>query len=153
MPAFLLPVTHIQQSDEGFCLPACAQMVIRFQGRHLTEEFLADIFQATAPAGAVFSSVSRLEHHDCRVRFGSLTPEQLRVALQRGLPVICRLWTVMLDYWAEDTPHVAVVVGYDGEYVYLNDPAFAEAPQRVLWDGFLAAWEEYDRMAAIIRVL
>lgn len=59
----------------------------------------------------------------------------------------------MLDHWqGEDSSHVAVVVGYDDEYVYLNDPAFADAPQRVLWDGFLAAWEEYDRMAAIVSV-
>lgn len=66
----------------------------------------------------------------------------------------------MLDYWLpEDASHAAVVVGYDDEYVYpstgsghrLNDPAFADTPQRVLWDGFLAAWEEYDRMAAIIQ--
>lgn len=57
----------------------------------------------------------------------------------------------MLPYWTYPTAHVAVVVGYDDQRVYLNDPAFPEAPQSVLWDGFLAAWEEYDRMAAIIR--
>ena len=58
----------------------------------------------------------------------------------------------MLPYWNdENISHVAIVVGYDERYVYLNDPAFPTAPQPVLWDGFLAAWEEYDRMAAIIQ--
>jgi hypothetical protein len=43
-----------------------------------------------------------------------------------------------------------VVVGYDESVVYLNDPAFASAPQPVVWDAFLAAWAEYDETAVAI---
>lgn len=58
----------------------------------------------------------------------------------------------MLPYWEyRDTSHVVVIVGYDDRNVSLNDPAFADAPKSVLWDGFMAAWEEYDRQAAIIE--
>ena len=44
------------------------------------------------------------------------------------------------------------VVGFDDVQVYLNDPAFANAPQMVLWDSFLAAWAEYDETAILIQV-
>lgn len=152
MPAILLPVEHFSQSDDGYCLPACAQMVLQYYGRRLSEQYFVDLFQATAPAGAIFSYGMRLERLGYRVTFGSLTEAELRSTLNRGIPLICRLWTVMLDHWmGEETPHVAVVVGYDERYVYLNDPAFPTAPQPVLWDGFLAAWVEYDQMAAIIQ--
>ena len=57
----------------------------------------------------------------------------------------------MLTYWKEETFHAVVVVGYDDEQLYLNDPAFAAAPQTVGWDSFLAAWAEYDEVAIVIQ--
>lgn len=59
----------------------------------------------------------------------------------------------MLTYWTEASFHVLVVVGFDDEKVYLNDPAFADAPQVALWDSFLAAWAEYDEAAVVIQTL
>ncbi|MBX3000806.1 MAG: C39 family peptidase [Caldilineaceae bacterium] len=75
----------------------------------------------------------------------------LRNELANGRPLIARVWTFMLDYWQEiDVSYVIVVVGYDNNHVYVNDPAFPTAPHAVLWDSFLAAWIEYDYRAALI---
>jgi uncharacterized protein YvpB len=57
----------------------------------------------------------------------------------------------MLDYWPVETSHVVLIVGYDEQNVYINDPAFAEAAHTVPWDAFLAAWAEFDEMAVIIH--
>ena len=76
--------------------------------------------------------------------------ESWNLILNDGLPIIVRVWTAMLDYWPVTTSHVVVVVGYDNTFVFINDPAFAAAPQSVLWDAFLAAWAEYDETAVII---
>lgn len=52
----------------------------------------------------------------------------------------------------EESFHVVVAVGFDEAQVYLNDPAFADAPQVTPWDSFLAAWAEYDEAAIVIQV-
>jgi hypothetical protein len=46
-----------------------------------------------------------------------------------------------------------VVVGYDERSVFFNDPAYPNAPQRVVWNAFLAAWAEYDETAVVISIL
>ena len=49
-----------------------------------------------------------------------------------------------------DTSHVVVIVGLDDARVYVNDPAFDQAPMAVSQISFLAAWTEFDRTAASI---
>ncbi|MCP4362901.1 MAG: hypothetical protein GY796_33265 [Chloroflexi bacterium] len=86
-----------------------------------------------------------------QVKVGELSRTDLERNLRKNQPVIVRLWTVMLDYWNVETSHVVAVIGFDEDSVYLNDPAFSSAPQKVTWDGFLAAWAEYDETAVIIN--
>ncbi|MBI3959964.1 MAG: C39 family peptidase [Chloroflexi bacterium] len=150
MPSVLLPVPLYSQSRPGTCLPACARMVLAYFDHTISEESIGRVL-GTRHAGTPVPNITRLSSLGFSVRYAALTESDVQLQLQAEQPLICRLWTVMLDYWPTDTPHVAVVVGYDDRYVYLNDPAFPDAPQRVLWDGFLAAWEEYDCMAAIIQ--
>lgn len=151
MPTVLLPVPHFEQSQHGYCLPACVQMVLAHQNRQMSEQALVEIL-GTQPFGTPISSVNKLKALHCQVTFRSFSAAELKSCLQQGLPVIARVWTGMLTYWAEITFHVVVVVGYDEEQVFLNDPAFATAPQVVLWDGFLAAWAEYDEVGVVLQV-
>lgn len=152
MPSVLLPVPHQTQSFEATCLPASIQMVLGFLSREISESRLIRVLNTDPMAGTPFPRIMRVERFGCRVELVTLDDSGVRQKLHNRQPLITPLWTEMLPYWRYGTAHVAVVVGYDDEYVYLNDPAFADAPQRVLWDGFLAAWEEYDRKAAIVSV-
>ena len=153
MPSVLLPVTHRVQQTDGLCLAVAASMVLDFLGESLSESELIRRLQIRIPIGTPFPMIEKVQTRKATARITSLSDVQLRLHLDAGQPVICRVWTVMLSYWDyRDTSHVVVVVGYDEQHVYLNDPAFADAPKRVLWDRFLAAWEEYDRQAAIIHI-
>lgn len=152
MPGVLLPIAHQIQSFEATCLPASIQMVLGYLGREISESRLIRVLNTDPMAGTPFPRITRVERFGCRVELVTLDASGLRQKLHNRQPLITPLWTEMLPYWSYGTAHVAVVVGYDDRYVYLNDPAFAVAPQRVLCDGFLAAWEEYDRMAAIISL-
>ncbi len=149
MPNALLSVPHFEQSRDGFCLPACIQMVLAYWGRSITEAELAKQLQTTS-LGTPIRHVERLRRYGYRVEFGSSTVQQMKEHLTAGRPVITRLWTEMLDYWDTVTSHVVVVTGFDEHYVYLNDPGWATFPMAVLWDGFLAAWAEFDETSAII---
>jgi uncharacterized protein YvpB len=43
-----------------------------------------------------------------------------------------------------------LVVGFDEHAVYINDPAFEQAPQRVPRADFELAWLEFDYRYAVI---
>ena len=149
MPNVLLPVPHFEQSRDGNCLPACVQMVLAFWGEKLTEAVLVKQL-GTKQYGTPIRNAERLRRRGYDVTVGSLNRADLELHLANEQPVITRVWTAMLDYWDIPTSHVVVVVGYDESTVLLNDPAFSSAPQTVSWDGFLAAWAEYDETAVVI---
>ena len=67
-----------------------------------------------------------------------------------GQPCIVFVRTGDLPYWSYATSHAVVVVGIDDDNVYLNDPYFEKAPQRVSHDEFLLAWSEFDYTYAVI---
>jgi uncharacterized protein YvpB len=56
-----------------------------------------------------------------------------------------------LEYWQVDCSHVAVVVGIDDTFVYLNDPFFDSSPQEASLASFLQAWASNGHLAAVLR--
>jgi ABC-type bacteriocin/lantibiotic exporter with double-glycine peptidase domain len=50
------------------------------------------------------------------------------------------------------THHAVVIIGIDGDRVYLNDPAFVTAPQIVARDEFEPAWIEHNYRFAVITL-
>jgi len=150
MPGVLLPAPHFEQSRDGTCLPACARMVLAYWGRQATEVEIADLLGAQV-FGTAISNVARLTRLGYAIQHSHFDLDRLHRELDDRIPVIVRLWTGFLDYWAVETSHVAVVVGIDDDCVYLNDPAFPDHPQRVAVNSFLAAWAEYDETAVVIK--
>ena len=149
MPAILLPLPHFKQSRDGMCLPACVRMILAYLGDEQPESRLAKLLR-TEEFGAPVFNAKYVQKLGYSVFVGFLSKDKLERQLLQGHPVIARVWTAMLDYSIDVTSHVVVVVGFDSTHVYLNDPAFAAAPQKVLWDAFLAAWAEYDERSVII---
>lgn len=64
------------------------------------------------------------------------------------MPVV---WPLALSYWTIDTRHALVVAGYDPEFVWLYDPAFSDAPIKVLADELMLAWLEFDYQYAVLK--
>jgi ABC-type bacteriocin/lantibiotic exporter with double-glycine peptidase domain len=149
MPNVLLPLPHFEQTRDGLCLPTCVQMVLAYYGDQHTEADLATLLGAKQ-FGTPISNAERLRAAGYNVVIQQMTQEELETRLTQNQPVIVRIWTAMLDYWNVTTSHVAVAVGFDETNIYLNDPAFANAPTVINWDAFLAAWAEYDETAVII---
>lgn len=149
MPNVLLPVPFFRQSRDGFCLPACARMILAYWGQMTTEAEMSRLL-GTKSYGTPFSNITRLTQRGFQVEFGSQNESWLRRCLDNRRPVIARLWTEMLDYWTVDTSHVVVIVGLDDTRVVVNDPAFDQSPMVVSQISFLAAWTEFDHTAASI---
>lgn len=150
MPSILLPVPHYPQTGKHNCLPACARMVLGYLGLSATEEELA-VQLGTTPLGTTGRNLLRLQDYLLSVVYGPLTISLLKTELNQSRPVIVLVSTIFLDYWQRDTAHAVVVVGYDDDHLFLNDPAFANAPQTVTVDGILAAWGEFDFLAGVVK--
>lgn len=150
MARILLPVPHYKQLGIYNCLPACARMGLSYVGKHVSEEELVGQLGTTA-LGTPGSRLLRLQNAELEVFYGSLTLSLLHNSLERGIPVIVLVNTFFLDYWQSETAHAVLVIGYDEEGVFLNDPAFETAPQKASENGFLAAWGEFDYLGGIIQ--
>jgi uncharacterized protein YvpB len=125
-------------------------MVLAYTGRNLSEAALAEQLK-TRDFGTPLSNALRLKQWRLVVEVGSITENRLKTEMLEGRPVIARVWTAMLNYWEVETSHVVVVVGFDDWGVYVNDPAADTWPIRISWDGFLAAWFEFNQTVVIIR--
>jgi ABC-type bacteriocin/lantibiotic exporter with double-glycine peptidase domain len=125
-------------------------MVLSYLGQEISEtELVAQL--GTTALGTLGNRLLRLSSASLDVDFNPLTLPLVCDKLNIGIPVIALTRTLFLDYWQSDLAHAVVVVGYDDEYLLLNDPEFEDAPQRATPDGFLAAWGEFDYLAGTIK--
>jgi hypothetical protein len=75
----------------------------------------------------------------------------LQQAIANAETPVAFLRTGELPYWEQDTPHAVVIVGIDRGTIYLNDPAFENAPIPVLVGDYELAWDEFDRQWATVK--
>jgi hypothetical protein len=103
----LLPVPHFQQSDEGYCLPACARMVLSYLGLERDEAGISQIL-ATKKYGTPSFAIERLSDPDIEVIYQEWSVAELLARLDAGHPVIVLVRTIFLDYYQEDFAHAMV---------------------------------------------
>lgn len=107
----------------------------------------------TVSWGTPHRNITRLIELDPKIRVvyqqGEL-PDLLN-AIDAGYPPVAFAWTGELPYWSLSTWHAVVVVGYGEQNVFVNDPAFEEAPQVVSRGDFDLAWIAYDSYYAFIE--
>jgi len=114
-------------------------MVLGYYGDQRTESELEHLLNCTL-FGATAQSVMSVTQlgYNVNLRYSSL--EELKAFLEVGHPAIAFVRTGELDYWQNDFQHAIVVVGYDEDYIYINDPYFEEAPQKTRIETFQLAW-------------
>jgi len=124
-------------------------MVLAAMGDDFSEERLA-AWLGSYEFGTPASRVTRLRRWGYRVEFGLATIDDLRTQLQLGWHPIVFVRADLLP-WADFGGFHALVVGEVTENtVYVFDPVLDDGPTALSLDGLLLAWEEFDRLAAII---
>ena len=152
MPTLSLPIEHYPQEEEAGCLAACAQMVLAGLGVTLSQPELNQLFELT-PLGVPLSRLTRLDQYGVKVTIHrNGTQDDLTQAVDQNIPPIVFIRTDQLSYWQEDTQHALVVRGYDGLNFLVNDPAFPNAPQAILADELVLAWDEFDNTYALLTL-
>ena len=125
-------------------------MVLQHIGVETTQSRLNRLFGLTS-IGAPYSNIRRLDQLGIQVTVAAGDDSTIRSAIDRNQPVIVFIKTGDLSYWPDNTSHAIVVVGYDDEHVFLNDPVFVDAPKRSAWNEFMLAWSEQDYMLALVE--
>ncbi|MEJ2750598.1 MAG: cysteine peptidase family C39 domain-containing protein [Anaerolineae bacterium] len=147
----ILPVPHILQTRQADCLAACAAMVLSHLNKPLPYADLLTLLNIQW-FGAPFSNIRALEQMDVHILYQQGILDDLSNHLAGGQPIITPVFTGELPYTNEATNHAVVVVGMGEHYVYINDPAVAEAPIPVPKGDFELAWMERNEWYAVIRI-
>lgn len=146
----LLPVPFRLQKAEGYCLPACVEMVLAFYGVAITQEQLARLLETDPLIGTPFSRISRLEttrlaNRELFVEMGKhISWDYLCAIVASGKPCITAVDLSFMPYSLVDSRHVVVVVGWDGDSIFVLDPAESVSVIQIAKDGFIAAWTEME---------
>ena len=149
--ANVLSVPHFSQATDGYCLPACAQMVLNYLGVVRSQAELALQLGTRANIGTPHSHLSRLQSPTIDVLYSTGDLDDLRQHVERGQPVIVFVQAGELSNWrGRKSRHALVVVGMDAEIVSVLDPAAQPEPIAVPLGDFMLAWDEMDNTFAMI---
>jgi ABC-type bacteriocin/lantibiotic exporter with double-glycine peptidase domain len=149
----LLPVPFHKQKANGYCLPACVQMVLAYQNYTRSQDDLAQLLAIHPGLGAPTRSVLHLASDNLLVRYDEGSLPQIEDWLKASLPVIVFVQSGELAYWqGEAFQHAVVVVGLDDTAVWLLDPGKDNQPIAVPVDEFMLAWLEMDYLCATLNL-
>jgi uncharacterized protein YvpB len=151
MPKTLLAVSHLRQQAESDCLPVCIQMALSYLGRSVPYADLVRLL-GTRWFGTLSENILRLEQIDIQVTLRELSLAEIEAALIRQQPIIAFVTTADLPYWPTASDHVVVIVGIDEQFVYVNDPYVAEAPQSVSRPSFELAQQRFEYRCALLAL-
>jgi ABC-type bacteriocin/lantibiotic exporter with double-glycine peptidase domain len=145
-----IPVPHLEQKQQSDCLAACAAMVLAYLGETIDYGRLLTLLNISS-YGAPRRNITRLARLGVEVVYREANVGILLDILRRGDPVIVFVDTGELSYWTEGTNHAVVVIGAEGDFVLINDPAVDEGARSVPIAEFELAWLNADYACAIIQ--
>ena len=143
----MLLVPYAAQISDGACLPACAQMVLAYYGRQVSQTQLIRLL-GTTDAGTPFSRLRLLSQLGIIV---DVRADGALAELQAKLPAIVGLHAGWLSDHCVESQHAVVVIGIDSEGIVILDPAQGADPIRLSETELLAAWIELDCIFAFVR--
>lgn len=125
-------------------------MLLDYCGVRVAYDRLLDLL-AVGPHGTPGRYLLELRRLGLSVTYGPASLAEVEEHLEQGQPCIALVRTRELPYWSIATDHAVVVIGLDKEHVFVNDPYFEDAPQRVPIGDFVLAWLEFDYRCGVIR--
>lgn len=146
----LLRVSHKEQSQQSDCLAACAAMVLEYLDINASYKDLLKRLKVNQ-YGALYKNLYYLQDLGVKVLLAQGEIENLSDSLARNVPPIAFVDTRELSYWYAESYHAVVIVGIENNQVFINDPAFADAPKRVSVDEFILAWIGMEQFYALVE--
>ncbi|MCB0097821.1 MAG: peptidase C39 family protein [Caldilineaceae bacterium] len=146
-----LSVPHFPQQADGYCLPACVQMVMAYWGIDRDQSKLARELRTIVGAGTPGSRLLHLASRSLDVHYGEGVIDDLRSALNQGIPPIVLVNTMHFPHWQLQTAHAVVITDMGEAEVLMNDPGVEHGPISVSFGDFYLAWDEMANLYGLIR--
>lgn len=144
-----------QQKQYNDCLVACCQQILENFGIEKSDSWLWSLLVSSQGEYTVFTYLKKLEGSLGIVvelhRYGTIADFEQYIEL--GLPIIVAVSADIPNDWPYYRDHAVVVIGFDDEAVYVNDPAQSETGLHVDNIDFLHAWNLRDFQYAVIRLV
>lgn len=143
---------HWQQQHEDDCLVACCKMVLDYLGIAKSEAWLWQRLKTgeVTPFPNVAKLADELGLTVEVTEWGELTT--FGAYIESGLPILVAVNADDPQYWPYVPNHAVVIVGFDEQFVFVNDPAHPEMPLEIGIDTFLLAWSSRNYEYAVIRL-
>jgi len=125
-------------------------MVLAYWGVERTQAALAAELGTDPVGGTPCSRVLRLRLPSLSVSYLQAGWEDVERWLTGNVPVIALVRTQQLPHWSRRSAHAVVVVGLEETAVWINDPAFEQAPISVSVGDFRLACDDMDNRVVII---
>lgn len=127
-------------------------MVLAYLGLSRTQDALGKTLGLNPPFGTRHSNIKKLASTKIKVTYETGDLATIRHWLEQDTPVIVFVQAGDLPHWSgHNFQHVVVVVGVEGQMVYLMDPALDEGPTPVEEEAFMLAWSWFDYTYAVLR--
>lgn len=127
-------------------------MTLTFLETPISQKKLNQLFELTS-LGVPLFRLTRLDRYGLQVNIHNFSDlEDLQQSVDNNIPPIIFVRTHQLSYWQEDTQHALLLVGYDDTNLFINDPAFPDAPKQINVDELMLAWDEFDSTYATITL-
>jgi ABC-type bacteriocin/lantibiotic exporter with double-glycine peptidase domain len=147
-----LAIPHYPQLADGYCLPACVQMILAYQGIQRDQIDIAQQLKTNPQAGTPGPRLRLLASSDLKVTYEEGIITDLELALKRGIPPIALVFTGELPYWNRSFAHAVVVLSIEDDVVLLHDPGLAQGNSLVSLGDFHLAWDEMGNLFGLIEV-
>lgn len=146
-----LPVPFYKQQAVGYCLPACAQMVLAYQGISHSQDELARESNLKPGLGTPTRNIQRLSSPEIKVVYEEGTLEQVQTWLGMGIPVIAFVQAGELSHWRDESfQHAVVIIGLEKDMVWLLDPDTNGNPIAIPTNELMLAWSGMDYLYAVL---
>jgi len=148
-----LSVPFHRQIDTGYCLAACAQMVLEYQGLNFAQEYLAQLLVVKPGLGTPTFQIQRLTILPIKVIYEEGDLNTLQEWVRQNYPVITFVQAGELFHWSGELfQHAVVVIGVEQDGLWLLDPDMTAEPVSVAVDEFMLAWVEMGYLYAVLTV-
>lgn len=146
-----LPVPFYKQQAVGYCLPACAQMVLAYQGISHSQDELARESNLKPGLGTPTRNIQRLASPEIKVVYEEGTLEQVQTWLGMGIPVIAFVQAGELSHWQDESfQHAVVIIGLEKDMAWLLDPDTNGNPIAIPTNELMLAWSGMDYLYAVL---
>lgn len=143
-----------QQKQHNDCLVACCQQIFEHLGVEKSDVWLWDQLVNSLGTFTVFTNLPKLERSLGMVveLHTDGTIDDFEPYIESGLPIIVTVSADIARDWPHYRDHAVVVIGFDDEAVYVNDPAQAETGLPIPHLSFLHAWQPRNYQYAVLRL-